>query len=327
MRNLILMFAFFAGLQMALVDPLAAQTASHTVRDDTGRDLVIPDHAKRIIALQEPMLAVPMLELGAKVVGSYGRATDGSGLLAVDFIATVLDQDGRTLGLSGVGPLGNIDLERIRALKPDLIIGGETDGDKVDMLSQIAPVYLHNVRSGDVAGFTTQRRLASVLGADQAFDALHADYQTKLDTVRDQLPFDPVGKTYLAVVIYDQINIVGHMSGVIQAIEDLGFTRADLEGDGEATGYGRGFAVPLSSELFARLNPDLLFVMNSYAGGKRDEDAIRAKLDAIVPGWERFSKPEREGRILFLDSAKVTTPTIASARHTLDAIAQWAAQN
>ena len=43
-----------------------------------------------------------------------------------------------------------------------------------------------------------------------------------------------------------------------------------------------------------------------------------------MPGWRSFLKPVRERRVLYLDSAKVATPTIASALHTLDAIEAFA---
>ena len=84
----------------------------------------------------------------------------------------------------------------------------------------------------------------------------------------------------------------------------------------------RGFAVPLSSEEFARLDPDLLVVMNSYMSTDSSEAGIRARLDAIAPGWNRFMRAAKEKNIVFLDSAAVATPTIASALRTLDAFAR-----
>ncbi|MCC9621033.1 ABC transporter substrate-binding protein [Thalassospira sp. MA62] len=319
MRFVILMMTmFFGGCATAMAQ-------SHAVTDDSGRDVTIPDEPSRVVALHEPLLTVPLIELGVNVVGSYGRAPDGAAQISIDFIKSVLGKDATDIGISGIGPMGNIDLERLRALEPDVIIGGETDIDKADILSAVAPVYLKNIRTPDAKGFSTQQKLASVLGVTDAWENLMAGYQSHLADVRSQLPFDPKGKTYLAVIIYDQINIVSNMSGVIQAIEDLGFERANLDGDGAVSGFGQGFAVPLSSEQFARLNPDVLIIMNSYVSETRDEKAARARLDAITPGWDRFLKPMREGRVLFLDSVKVSTPSVASANHTLDAIAQWAA--
>ncbi|MGO4611975.1 hypothetical protein AB4142_37125, partial [Variovorax sp. 2RAF20] len=75
-------------------------------------------------------------------------------------------------------------------------------------------------------------------------------------------------------------------------------------------GLGSTLAMPLSAEAFGKLNPDLLVVMNSYNSPARGEAGTRAALEKIIPGWERFVKPARDGRIVFLDSSRVTTPSI-----------------
>ncbi|MEW5420998.1 ABC transporter substrate-binding protein [Amorphus sp. 3PC139-8] len=316
MRSLILILSlFFAGAAMAQTRP---------VTDDAGREVTIPEDPKRIVTLHEPLLTLPLLELGMPVVGSYGRGDNGESLLALDFIENVLGADGEALGISGIGAPGNIDLERIRALEPDLIVGTEHDAQKADQLSAIAPVYLQNSRSGVVSGFEAEAALAERFARTDTFDAKKAAYLDRVAEVRDSLPGNPGEETYLAIIIYDQINVISAMSGAIQAIEDLGYSKAEWQGAGKASGYGSGFAVPLSSEAFGRLDPDVLVIMNSYSSDERDEAAIRARLDRIVPGWDRFLKPAREDRIIFLDSGATATPTIASAEHTLDAFEAWA---
>ena len=116
------------------------------------------------------------------------------------------------------------------------------------------------------------------------------------------------------------------MSGAIQALEDLGYRRLPLDDKGESNRLGSTLMVPISAERFGRLNPDLLVIMNNYtaAAGDDQEGPARATLQKILPGWERFMKPAREGRLLFLDARKVTTPSVQSALHTLDAIDSWA---
>ena len=63
--------------------------------------------------------------------------------------------------------------------------------------------------------------------------------------------------------------------------------------------------------------------MNSYVNGDRGPNAIRKRLDKIAPGWHVILKPAKENRILYLDSTKVATPSIASAEHTLTAYQSW----
>ena len=312
------------ALLLALLTGPALAAENHTVTDDTGRDVTIPQKAQHVVILHEPLLGIPAMDLGANIVGLYGRDDAGNTLTETDFIETVLE-DRETKPL-GIGPFGEIDLEKLRALKPDLILGTEYIADQVPQLSKVAPVYLQHVSSGEAYGFSVEKDLSEVLGLQDAYQKRLETYQHQLGQVQAKFGAWSEDPTYLAVIIHDQLNLVGNMSGAIQAIEDIGYQKAELDGaTGVTKGMGATFSVPLSPEVFGRLDPDLLIVMNSYVNGKRSEDAIRAKLDKIIPGWDRFLKPAREGRILFLDSAMVATPSIASALHTLDAYSAWRA--
>lgn len=310
------------ALQFMVLAAAVAFADERVVIDDAERKVTVPESPERIVVLHEPLLGVPMADLGVIPVGSYGRADDGSSLMAVDFYRTVLGEGAPSP--KGIGPVGGIDIEKIRALRPDLIVCTEYDLDKAKRFSNIAPVYVQNSSTGRVRGFESQASLARLLDREEVFNERKAEYHQRLAQVRASLPEDPQGKTYLAILLTDQLNAVGEMSGVVQAVEDLGYTRLELENQG-LVGLGSTLLVPLSTELVGRLDPDLLIVMNSYAGESRGEAGIRDDLDRLVPAWERFLNPAREDRILFMDSVAVTTPSIASAEHALDAIAEWMA--
>ena len=313
--------ALVAALAMTGGLASSARADGRDVIDDAGRTVTIPDQADRIVVMHEPLLGLPLMDLGLDLVGSYGRTDDGDFVIQVDFIDIVMGP-GKPKPL-GFGAVGQIDLEKLNALSPDLIIGTERNVDKVDQLSTIAPVYLQNISTGKTYGFSVEEDLAHMLQREDAFAHRYAAYKARMAEVRPKLPGDPATQNYLAVFLTDQLNAVGGMSGMVQVLEDLGYTRMTLENDGGA-GLGSTLMAPLSTEVFARLNPDLLIVMNTYTGNGRDEAGTRAALDRIVPGWDRFLKPAREGRVLFVDSAAVTTPTIASALHMLDALEAWA---
>ena len=317
----------FKSLLLAAVVAMAggpyagAWADGRQVTDDAGRTVTIPDQVERVVVMHEPLLGIPLMDLGLDLVGSYGRTDDGGFVIQVDFIDVVLGP-GRNKP-QGFGAVGQIDLEKLNALSPDLIIGTERNVDKVDQLATIAPVYLQNISTGKTYGFSVEEDLARVLRMEDAFAERRAAYDARRAEVQAKLPVDPGTQNYLAIFLTDQLNAVGEMSGMVQVLEDLGYTRMSLESDGGA-GLGSTLMAPLSTEVFARLNPDLLIVMNTYTGKGRDEEGTRAALDRIVPGWDRFLKPAREGRVLFVDSAAVTTPTIASALHMLDALEEWA---
>lgn len=312
---------FVVPLMALLFSAGPAFAGDRTVTDDAGRQVVVPDRPQRIVVMHEPLLGVPLIELGVPVVGSYGRNDDGSFVTATDFIDVVLGEGHAKP--KGIGPVGQIDLEKLRALAPDLIVGSELDIGKVPQLETVAPVYLQNAGKGRAYGFDVEEKLAGLVGRQEAFEALRTAYSRRLADVRAALPSDPAGQTYLAVFLTDQINVVWDMSGAVQALEDIGYVRLKLDGDGSGSTLGSTLMVPVSAETFGQLDPDLLVVMNSYAGTTRGETETRAALDRIVPGWDRFVRAAREERLVFVDSAKVTTPTVASAMHMLDALEAW----
>lgn len=307
-----------------LFSALAWAQPMREVRDDMGRTLRIPAQPQRVVVLHEALLAVPLLELGVNVVGAYGRDDAGRSLMGVDAIRDVLGERPGSAPVRGIGAVGSIDLERLRALKPDLIIGTELDAGHVAAMSAIAPLYLQRSAAGAAQGFAAQQALAALLGRDAAYAALLQGYQRQLASVKAQLPppAQPPGR-YLAIFLHDRINVVGSMSGMVQAIEDLGYRRQPLTaGSVQATGQST-LMEPISTETFGRLDPDLLFVMRTFTARPQGEAGVAADLDKLTPSWRRFLRPAREGRVVYLDSVKVTTPTIASARHTLTAIQEW----
>lgn len=297
---------------------------SRTLNDDAGRSVTLPEAPQRVVVTHDALVGVPVMDIGAPVVGSFGRTDTGGSVSVVDFIDAVLGEEAMPQRPVGFGPGGQMDFEKLRALAPDVIIASEYDQAHLDRLAAIAPTYVQNIGTGRNHGFGSQQKLAQVLGLEAQLAARMEDYRARLHSTRAALPTPPEGQSYLAVIAHDDLRLVGEMSGVVQALEDLGYRRAEVSGLGASQGMGSNFAVPISPEVFMRLNPDVLILMNSYTGAERDAASIRAKLDRIAPGWNRFLRPESEGRTVYIDSAKVATPSVASAEHALDAIADWA---
>ncbi|PZP43687.1 MAG: ABC transporter substrate-binding protein, partial [Agrobacterium fabrum] len=117
-----------AILIAALLAAGTSLAAERSVTDAAGRTVSVPEKPQRIVVMHEPLLGVPLMDLDANVVGAYGRNSDGKFATAVDFVDTVLGE-GRTKP-KGFGAVGQIDLEKLRALQPDLIVATEMDGGK-----------------------------------------------------------------------------------------------------------------------------------------------------------------------------------------------------
>ena len=97
---------------VATSSPILAQTRS--VTDDAGRRVQVPERAERLVVMHDPILGVPLLDIGAPVIGAYGRAEDGTNLAGFDFVPLVLGDRAPAELPSGIGPTGAPDLERLR---------------------------------------------------------------------------------------------------------------------------------------------------------------------------------------------------------------------
>lgn len=319
LKGVIMRIVAVIGLFLLAV---SVSAASHQVTDMLGRTVTIPQSPQRIVVMSEPAIGLPLMELGIQPIGSFGRADDGSYQLGADFVDAVLGEGHAKP--KGIGSGREVNLEKLYALKPDLIIGTEFDTDKVKQLSTVAPVYLQNFLSGRFHSFSIEENLARLTGREAVFKQRHAAYMQQVAAVRALLPKTLSGKTYLPVLVNDQINVIGEATGFTQALEDLGFVRLDLVTKKGVSTSASQLLLPLSSEKFVELNPDLLIVLNSWGSKEQDEQATRAALERIAPMWSQYMKPAREERIIFLNTSKVFTPTFASAEHALQAVAEWA---
>ncbi|MEN5278652.1 ABC transporter substrate-binding protein [Brucella sp. TWI432] len=309
-------------LTMALLLGMSslAMADSHTLTDATGREVTLPLEPKRIVVLNEPVATVPLIELGLDPVASLGRNDDGSYQFGADFIDSVLGKGKRKP--KGFGLNGQIDLERLTALKPDVIVGTEFDLDKAGQLSGVAPVYLQKFASGDLSNFAIERELARITGRENIFETLLADYQKRVGETKALAADSYAGKTYLLILVADQLSVIGSGSGATQALEDAGFKKFTVDESAAVNGQPT-LMMKLSPERFGKLNPDLLVIISSWAQTEHDEVTIKKAVGKVVPGWEQFVQPAKEGRVLYLDSSKVFTPSFASAKHTLDALDAW----
>ncbi len=111
MRNTILAFVSTAGLLLGVC--VAHAEGSRTFTDDLGRTVSVPLQPKRIVALHDIDLTIPLIELGVIPVGSHGRmGGDGKPYLRSSAILTGVDFDNSDIAY--IGSI-NADLEAIVA--------------------------------------------------------------------------------------------------------------------------------------------------------------------------------------------------------------------
>ena len=299
----------------------AATTATAEVLvDDAGREVNIPTKVIRVIGTHDAIISLPLFELGFNVVGAWMRDDPRTGEKVLLGLKEMFDTTPAEQGITNIGGYDGSDLEVIKQLQPDLIVTYEGGEEQAEMMEEIAPVFVQRSFTGDTFGLSGLKVMAERFGAMEKYNELNDAYLARVEEVRAGLPFDPAEKTYAAIIIFDQMTVANGLSGAIQAVTDLGFQQPQWVKDFEQT----GFTVPLSAEKIDMVQEDFVILMPGYSDPDQSEEATRAKMDSIAPGWDRFLKPEQG--IMFANSVKGITPTFAAANYTLDLIEAHFAQ-
>lgn len=168
MRRMLL--PFVAATTIAAAVPLRAAV---TVMDDSGRAITLPRPAQRIVSLA-PHLTELAFAAGA-----------GDRVVGVDAWSNYPEAARR---LPRIGDASQLDLERIVALKPDLVLVWR-DGNPQRQLQRLqalrVPIYASRMdRLDDIA--TTLRRLGTLAGTAPAAEAAASRYLQGLQALRRQ---------------------------------------------------------------------------------------------------------------------------------------------
>ncbi|MEM9605032.1 MAG: ABC transporter substrate-binding protein [Pseudomonadota bacterium] len=302
------------SLFITVLSLVASPLHAEIIVDDAGRDVDVPQPLTRVIGTHDVVIGLPLYELGLTPVGVWMRKHPTTGEDIVMGLDRLFNTTASEAGITNIGGYDGTDLEVIKQLEPELIVVTESSEEQIAVLESVAPVFVQRSYSGDVFGLSAVKVMASRFGLQSNYDALHAAYRARIDRVRAQLPFDPASKTLSVIFLWDQLHVANGLSGLMQALGDLGFQTPDwVKAHGE-----RGFMAPLSSEDLGLIQEDFVIFGNGYGQGDTTEGAARAKLDKIAPGWDRFIQPSLG--VAFFDAELTITPTFASAHAALDAI-------
>lgn len=293
---------------------LPASAEIKSVTDDAGREVAIPVQPQRVITLFDALLTLPLHELGLPIVGSMHRNILSSGERQILGFELFFGETPKDANIVDIGTLGNYDLEKMRALEPDLIVGSEYNIGDVDAMSAIAPVYIKSIAGNGVLGNQAQQEMSEAFGRSDRYKTLKHAYQSRLAELREAWPTDPEGQTFVAVLPSDQIGIFEGASAVVQVMTDLGYTLPQWILQKEE----RGFIFTISPEDITNLEADLVLMISGHWVTEDARTATKANMNAIAPGWDAFLPAAKEGRIVYLPGIEVMMTTFASAHAVLD---------
>lgn len=152
-----------------------ANSETRVIKHAMG-ETVVPAHPVRVVTLDMGELDAA-LALGIKPVGSVTIFDDGT------FPAYLGDA---TEGIEPVGTIASPNLEKIAALKPDLILSSKLrDEERYELLSQIAPTVFAE-RLGD-AWLDNFLLFADAMGEKEQGEAKAAAYKQRLADLNSKL--------------------------------------------------------------------------------------------------------------------------------------------
>ncbi|MEV4053870.1 iron-siderophore ABC transporter substrate-binding protein [Amycolatopsis sp. NPDC049688] len=186
-------------------------------------------------------------------------------------MATTAGQNGvpsyladRVKGIPAVGDINNLNLERIAALTPDLIVGSKLRAnDLYPQLSKIAPTVF-SIRPG----FPWKENLLLVgasLGEETKAVGLLNDYQKRANEVKAGIKGAP--EISLLRFVSGNVRLYGNLSFIGVILKDVGLARPRNQNIDE-------LAALTSKEHIDEADADWIFYSSYGAGPNADEKAV-----------------------------------------------------
>ena len=290
-------------------DPKAADGFPIVIEHAMG-STEIPTKPLRIVAL-DPSYVDATLLLGAELVGYAQYRQDPDNPFA-DYLGDVSDE---TRDAVNVGTMAEPNLEKILALKPDLIISAKVRQEALyPQLAKIAPTVF-SVSTGPTWKENVVL-LGEAIGEKAKAEKLVAGYQERAASVGRAILAASPATTYslLRFVGEDTARLYSSDSFIGEIMADMAIPRPAGSPDTTASIF-----VPLSSEQI--LDADAALVMvSAYTPGGAEGDASRAQQKQFQsnPLWERLT-----GDVLEVDdNTFLASVSIQGAHAVITALAE-----
>lgn len=290
--NSVLPRAIALSAVLAFAIPAFAQeTRSFTAPNGT---FDIPVAPQRIVALNDQLVALPLLEMGAPVVGTAGRI-DAQGNTFIRGGMDTLGIDFSNSDIAFVGTFNDLDVEAIARLDPDLIIGGQyTDADVAEQLQSVAPtILLDNVEMNLVQTFEA---LADISGREDEFGARFQRYLDNVARTKAYIGTPEDISVTLTFMFPRNTEMWVYKSGlgaISQVVADLGFAESAAVARMETP------QISYSPELIEDLDADFIFGFYRQQPDATPQ-AIFETYEAFAPGWCQALSACRNGQFILL---------------------------
>ncbi|SDK16196.1 ABC transporter substrate-binding protein [Nonomuraea jiangxiensis] len=239
------------GSAQPAAGPATGAAAFRTVKHAMGTT-VISSQPKRVVALDQSFVDA-VLTLETPVVGYTTYRSIETKL--PDYLGPAVERYGKEA--TSVGTLEEPSLERIMALKPDLIVSAKVRHEALyDRLSKIAPTVFSETTGA--IWKENLRLMGQALGKEQLADTRIKEFEERAAAIGTEIKEKDGKLPTISVVRFageptTRLYVENSYSGVV--LKDVGFPRpADQPTDPAA------IAVDVSQERIAELDADQIFV-------------------------------------------------------------------
>ncbi|MEV1171338.1 iron-siderophore ABC transporter substrate-binding protein [Nonomuraea sp. NPDC049784] len=285
--------------------PEAASSAFRTVKHAMG-ETVIPAQPKRVVALDQSFVDA-VLTLETPVVGYTTYRSLDDKLPA--YLGTVAEQYGKEA--TQVGTLEQPSLEKIMALKPDLIVSAKVRHEALyDKLSKIAPTVFSETTGA--IWKENLRLMGQALGKEQLADTRIKEYEGRAAKIGEAVKAKDGEMPTISVVRFAgeptvRLYVENSYSGLV--MKDVGFPRPE----GQPTKQD-AIAVDVSQERISDLDADHIFVA-TYPDPSAEEPKEKFMNN---PLWSKLKGEKHEVE----DLTWMTAVGIQGAHAILDDVAK-----
>ena len=272
-----------------------AEPASETVIIQTynaDRELIdvdVPFDPQRIAVLDMPALDIlDTLGLGDRIVGSAN--------VSIGYLKQY-DPDGSGENIVNLGTVKTADLEKVALCDPDVIFIGRRLASVYNELSEIAPVVCLEIdyTTGIVESTRENTRMiASIFGLEDNADALFADFQSRVDALREvmdgkQVLLGMYNGNALGLMDSDaQFNIIANELGAVNLGETIG--GEDKASHGEEASW----------ETIIRLDPEYLFILDRNTAVGAAEESLPGVREVVENDLIRELDVYQDGKIIYI---------------------------
>ncbi|MFI5569758.1 ABC transporter substrate-binding protein [Streptomyces sp. NPDC051740] len=261
------------------------ESGTRRITDATGREVDVPAAPKKVVALSEPTLDAA-LALGVEPVGT----TAGRGQQGVS--SYLADKAGEA---QVVATVAEADLEKVAALRPDLILLDETTAVKgeVAKLESIAPTVVTAKLNEDwKKAFTAT---ADALNEKAQAEKLLTGFDADVAAAKGELG-DNAGAVVSVIRWQDKApSVVGRGVGHVGSI----LTALGLDRPKDQQGVGTGHSEPVSPEKLSTIDGDWLFL--GTLGDRADGEKAYAEAEK-VPNFGEL-EAERAGHVVVVQGS------------------------